>query len=267
MEITSKSRSSLFLAIVVITFSLLSPLSIAATDSKDVMFIGVHERINYREKSANGLWSGIDIMLLDAIFAHTPYRYELVELPWQRTLSSLQQGKVDMALSAALLPEREQYAWFTNEVFREGHNVLFSSKAKSPLFEHIESLSDIIDSDIRLGVVRGVSYSDEYDALKSDPRFTRHLIYLSETTPLADMLMHDRIDAFLDSEYGGLKMISQNPEYQAQVFPVQRVTSPQEAQTYLMFSKKTVSPEMTAKFDKAIKSLKADGSYQAILSH
>ena len=267
MGITSKPRNTFFWAIFLIIFLLLPQPLLAETKTKDIMLIGVHERINYREKSPNGFWSGIDIMLLDAIFANTPYRYELVELPWQRTLSSLQQGKVDMALSAALLPERELYAWFTSEIFREGHNVLFSSKAKSPLFEHMDSLSDIIGSDIRLGVVRGVSYSDEYDALKTDPRFTQHLIYLSETTPLADMLIHDRIDAFLDSEYGGLKMISENPDYQAKIIAVKRITSPQEAQTYLMFSKKTVSPEMAAIFDDAIELLKADGSYKTILNH
>lgn len=258
------------ISIITIGQVFLASLSIAAqaTVQQDkTLTIGIHERANYREKSANGQWYGIDIQLLDAIFAQTAYRYKLVELPWQRTLNSLQQGKVDMTVSAALLPERQNYAWFSKQVFRDGHNVLFTLKSKLPLFENVSSLSKLMNKNLRLGVVRGVSYSDEYDELASETWFSSNLIYLADTAPLADMLIHNRIDAYLDSEYGGMKIISENPDYQHQIRSVIRITSPEEAQTHLMFSKKTVTPEVVAIFDAALATLISDGTYQAILAN
>lgn len=227
--------------------------------------VGIHERTFYREKISANVWAGVDIDIVQAIFDQTDYHFEFVEYPWKRTLKMIEIGNVDIALSAARLPEREAFAFFTSVSFRQGHNVLFIDNKKQELFKGVGRLSDLKGLSYKLGVIRGISYSDEFERLVTEEWFSANLITLDEGARLPRMLLLGRIDGYLDSEYGGLYRINDDLEYKSRIKAHGYATTFQEAQTYLMFSKKSVTEAQVAVFDEALRKIKEDGQYARLL--
>lgn len=236
-----------------------------AQSSEEVFYVGVHERTFYREKIGPQRWAGVDIALIKAIFDQTGFKYEFIEYPWKRSLKNLENGTIDLVLSAAKFPQREQYAWFTEEVFRPGHNVLFIAKNKSDKFASFDSLSKMLDSELKIGAVRGVSYSDEFEQLRGNPKFDANLVILEKSKRLPRMILNGRIDGYLESEFGGQFFINQDITLQEQIIMHSYVTTEQEAQTFLMFSKTSVTAKQVTEFDKAILEIKRNGTYDNVL--
>lgn len=228
--------------------------------------IGIHERPFYREKSAGGSWSGVDIDLVTAIFKQSKHEFQLVELPWKRTLIELQTGKIDIALSAAKTEERMQYAYFSASSFRPGHNVLYIDVRKQNRFKQVQSLQDLLHRNFKIGVIRGVSYSDSYDALLRNKQFVVNLVVLDSTARLPHMLLKGRIDGYLDSEFGGTFKVNDNPLFKQKIIAKMKITNVEEAQTYLMFSKKSVTKEDVNVINLALDGVLAEGQLERIIA-
>lgn len=79
--------------------------------------IGVNQRDIYRMKNEEGIWTGLDIELITAVFRRTPYTFKVVDMPWTRVLKSIESGSIDITLAAVVAPERENYAFFLNKSF------------------------------------------------------------------------------------------------------------------------------------------------------
>ena len=69
-----------------------------------------------------------------------------------------------------------------------------------------------------------------------------------------------RVDAFIGSEFG-VKMWKPTDGKKHQIQTVFRLMSDEEAQTHIMYSKKSVSIEWVRKIDNTMKSLKESGAY------
>ncbi|XOV80901.1 MAG: substrate-binding periplasmic protein [Aestuariibacter sp.] len=235
-------------------------------DEQPILKIGVYERSFFHEKGPDGIWHGLDVDIVNGIFAKTQYTYEYVELPWKRTLLLMQSGDIDIALSAAPLPERKQYAIFSDTPFRLGHNALYVAKNNLTLFANINRLADIKNTNLRIGIMRGVSYSDEFEALKSEPWFQQHLITVDDPDRLPTMLLLRRVDGYLDSAYDGQRRVQSNPKAKSQISQYKLITSEEEATTYLMFSKHSMSEQAVQEINAAMRALVDSGEYQQLLA-
>lgn len=178
----------------------------------------------------------------------------------------LETGDVDIALSAAITPEREKYALFSKSIYRVGHNIMFIKIADKHRFYDVTTLANLEGSQLKLGVLRGTSYSDEYELLLTNSWFTRNLIVLEDKARLAKMLLAGRIDAFLEPQTGGNVRINENPEYKAQIIEHSTITTLEEAKTHLMFSRKTITTDQVDKIDDAIQKLRSTEQYQALFA-
>lgn len=249
----------------VFLLGLLSQSNISRAD-EELFYVGVHERTFYREKIGPQLWTGVDIALIKAVFEHTGFKYEFIEYPWKRSLKMLEHGKIHLVLSAAKFPKREEYAHFSKEVFRPGHNVLFIAKNKRDKFSSFDSLLNLLEFELKIGAVRGVSYSDEFEQLRGNPIFDANLVVLEERKRLPRMILNGRIDGYLDSEFGGQFFINEDIELKEKIVMHSYITTEHEAQTFLMFSKAAVTSEQVAEFDKALLEVKRNGTYDSILT-
>ena len=92
--------------------------------------VAINSRDIYRFKNAQGQWQGIDIELVKEIFLLTPHTYKLVEMPWARILKSIEQGDVDITVSASITPERLNFSYFSNHPFRYNEHMIFGHKNK-----------------------------------------------------------------------------------------------------------------------------------------
>ena len=226
--------------------------------------IGINERDIFRYKDENGDWAGKDIDLINDVFSRTSHQFKIISMPWQRVLKGLESGTVDMTLSASRSPERELYAFFSGHIFRHSHYMLFVLKSKLPLFESATQLSDLVDRDVLVGVLRGAIYSSSFNALLQDEKFVNLLAYVSNDKDLPSFVLKERVDAYIDSEIEGKYYLSKQPEYHQNVVPLFRITSDIEAEGRLMFSRKTVSQILVDEFDQALKALHESGAYDKI---
>lgn len=232
---------------------------------QDVLKIGVYQRPFFMEMNEQGQWQGMDLELAKAIFDEAEVEYEILQFPWKRVLHLIKLGKVDVALSAAPLEYRKDFAHFSQYPFRHGHNALYIDVKHQNLFEQVNKLKDLRGLPIRLATVRSVSYSDEFELLVNKDWFKAINIVLDHPSRLIEMVKKQRVHAYLDSEFEGTaKLIASNMQDTIKLHSY--LMSDEEALTYLMFSKKSVSTQQLQTIDDAMARLYVRGEYQAILN-
>ena len=237
---------------------------VSMAQDKKVLRVGVNERPVFSYRSTKTGFAGLDIELVKAIAQETGYELELVHYPWKRILYLLKLGRIDMTMSAADTEERRQYAHFSNEYFRLGHNMLFVLVEDLQKYSHIRSLRDLKSNKLKIAVQRGAAYSHEYDALSREAWFERNLHVLDSVDRKIESLLIGRVDAYIGSEIGSHDMLKKMQLTQ-RIVPLFYLMSDEEAQTHMMYSKKTVSTEQVAEIDAALARLKANGTYQKIV--
>ncbi|MDG1750804.1 MAG: transporter substrate-binding domain-containing protein [Thalassotalea sp.] len=246
--------------IVVLISLLLAPFQLFSQE----FIIGLNERDIYRYKNEKGEWAGKDIELLQAVFRRTPFTYKIVSMPWARVLKELETGAIDMSAAATVLPERKEYALFSQNNFRYSHHMLFVHKDKLDLFNSVKTLSDLIDVDVVIGALRGAIFYESYPTLLKNKKFSRRIAYVSDDQGMPDFVLKGRVDGYIESEIEGKHYLLSQPEYSKNIVPLFRITTDEQAGSKLMFSKETVTPEQVEVFDIALKALHESGEYDVI---
>lgn len=250
--------------------SISAPLTIEAEDTSSgstknrTLVVGVTLRPVFVTMDQQGNLEGLDIALARAIFAEAglPIRFEVY--PWKRIVHLLESGDVDVALSASDSDQRREFAHFSSEAFRLGHNLLFARKEDKTRFDLNGGLSQLKEMPVRLGVQRGVSYSYEYDTLLKSAEFHRRLVVVDTPARLVDLILIDRVDAFLGSERDLQTEIDKHNAHD-QIVPVFYLMSDKEASSHIMFSKASVPTQWVERVNQAMHNLKASGRYDEIM--
>ncbi len=187
-------------------------------------------------------------------FKRVGYDLEIRFVPWKRAMSEAKFGKVDGVLGAWYNVERTKSFEYTEFI---GKSTLIFIKRKSQNIEY-NTLKDL--KDYRIGVVRGYTYTDEFDKaafLKKD------IVPTTEQNLLK--LIHKRIDVTPDIEEVVHYIIkSKIPEY---LGSVESVGKPLKVHLiYNIISKKNpASKKIAQDFNIGLKMMKEDGTYDDIL--
>lgn len=115
---------------------------------------------------------GINIQLIDTIFKRLDIPYEIVfGTEDDRALDKIKRGEIDAILSISYTKERLSYLWFPEgfENANEPQNFMWSSeyvffckKGKESVFTNLSTLKEFADKNVIVGVIDGVSYSNEF---------------------------------------------------------------------------------------------------------
>ena len=228
---------------------------------KPELKVGVSGRPIFQYVDESGQFAGLDVELSKLIFREAGFEIRFIFYPWTRILHLVELGELDVALSAADSEERRKYAHFSTQALRLGHNVFYTSRSKQNKFQSMERLSQLKGTAFRMAVLRGAAYSFEYEALMDTEWFSNNLVFVDSPQRTLDMLAFGRVDAFIGSEYSVFKW-AQDIGYAEQLVPLFRLMSDSEAETHIMYSKKSVPMEWVNKVDAAMKRLKASGEYE-----
>ena len=258
----SMRKSSLCFFLFFSSLTLFSGKTLSATSEADIpeLRIGVSGRPVFQYIDENEQFAGLDVELSKLIFEEAGFRIRFIFYPWTRILYLVKLGELDVALSAADSEERMKYAHFSTEALRLGHNVFYTSRAKQGKFQSPQNMTQLKGKEFRLAVLRGASYSIEYDALLKADWFAESLVIVDSPKRTLDMLALGRVDAFIGSEYGVPKW-AQKIGFTEQLVPLFRLMTDEEAATHIMYSKKSVPKAWVDKVDAAMKRLKASGEY------
>jgi polar amino acid transport system substrate-binding protein len=204
--------------------------------------------------------TGMDVELMNAVFADMPCQLTYREGHWGRSLFEVKSGTLDALSSADATVERREWARFS-EPYRNDGMAMYMRKGTAKDFP-IKSLQDIASLDFRLGVLRDVNYGPEFKKIAKDPEFAKRLYYIeSSIEQRYKVLKANRIDAFT-YPLSAANQVDELTGGNVEVHPFMIVSSPQ----HVMFSRKSVSPEIVELFNASFKRVKASGVYDQILS-
>jgi ABC-type amino acid transport substrate-binding protein len=93
----------------------------AQESSAPVLRVGINEVPPFVIQEPDGSWRGISIDLWQAVAEQSGYRYELLPMPFERLLPSLEDGQLDVVVGAlTMTAEREARFDFTHPFYRTG---------------------------------------------------------------------------------------------------------------------------------------------------
>jgi len=211
----------------------------------------------YRDKQQHLV--GLDIEIFNAIIKQAGVQVSFTELPWERHLMFIKEGKMDVAMGASYNNVRKSYAYFTEPYRQETIKLFIRRKYQGHV--HIQNLTDLINSNYLIGVEGGYYYGEQYQRLIQRLDFRTHINEVLDIEQNVLMLMKDRIDGVLVDP---VTMQSFIKKYRLQNELIALPLTVYQTNIHIMLSKKTTDLTLLDKFNRAILRLKANGTIKKI---
>ncbi|MGH7341834.1 MAG: substrate-binding periplasmic protein, partial [Candidatus Rokuibacteriota bacterium] len=219
----------------------------------------------YAHFDRDGKPSGFDIALLREVGRRAGISFSFRQVDWLRTQTLIRDGELDFGLAAFRNQERDGYALYSASYRKETDSLFLrpavaaTMTAATPdaLFAEVGRLG------LRLGVVEGYDYGPRA-ARFLDELARQALVMVSRTdVENALKLAAGEIDGFLADRLSGYHALAaSHGRAIAQPVPAPVFVG----DVHVLFSRATVSPELVERFDRALATVVADGTYERIQS-
>lgn len=200
---------------------------------------------------------GFSYRLVKEIFKDGPYSVKFLSVPYARVVKMIENDEVDAALHVTKDVENKENFYFSKEVFIIAKAYLYYDKDSN---ENFKDLSQIPDG-TPVGKMIDFEYGKEFQIHKS--RFK--LFKVSDQEQLINLLKIGRIKVaamYNRIALHTLKKMGKNHDQLRRGFFLNN------SKTYLAFNKKRKHTSELAKFyDKRLRKLKENGTYQKIISY
>lgn len=204
---------------------------------------------------------GLDIDLQREILQRLDCEMTLINLPWARALKELEIGRLDILPGAYRRPEREKYAYFAGPVL-VSRNVLFAHVDAVDKWP-ITRLTELVNTDFKLGAQLGVSYGKDYDLLVQDANYQKKIVYNGKRGNLWRMIEAGRLDGIVADELTGQIELN-DLEFSNKIIMTSVIVSDESAE--IAFSKQSTTPEFLQKYQAVVDELRKEGGIKAIAS-
>lgn len=209
----------------------------------------------YHYASPNGGMAGIDYELVTEAVRRMGCTIVWKEMPRNRAMTLVREGRLDGVAGVTLTEERQGYARFSRHL-RLGRNILLVRRGYGDSLT-FRTLDGLADSSFRLGVVPGAQYSQTYERLLAEGRLDDNNIQVSTLDGAVTMLVRGRIDGFITGELVARQLVAEmGVDDQVEVHP----TPIENATAYVMFSRRSVAPDIVERFNAALDTMDADGT-------
>ena len=197
---------------------------------------------------------GADSHFLALLQQRTGCQFDIVVLPRSRVWAEMKAGTLDIATAVIATPERESYAYVLP--YLQTRNVVLINKGFAG---RASSLSELAQSGLRMGAVRGFRHEPAYDALLDTLRQRNQVLEASDVQENLRFLQRGMVDAVVSQPMVYRAYLS---EAQLRNTIVMRDWAPaQEASVGgLMLSHTTFTVAQAKRWDKLIDTLQKDGS-------
>ncbi|QRY80985.1 amino acid ABC transporter substrate-binding protein [Pseudomonas sp. PDNC002] len=224
----------------------------SALRAEEVLRIAADRWPPYADQGLPG--NGVAVDMVRAALKRAGFASAYIEVPWPRVLHGVKNGEYDLVADAWYTPEREVYGEYS-EPYLINRVRLIKRRGSSITFTRLADLYPY-----RIAVVRGYSYSADFN---NDPQLQRVPVF--SFVNAAMMLQVGRVDLTLEDEItarhhfnGDLAEVKEQLEF----LPVPLA---ENGLRILVSRHNPRHAEIVAAFDKAIREMKADGSYDALM--
>ncbi len=221
------------------------------------MRIGYENEPPFHFRNADDLVIGTDADLVRNTLAAFGCKASFIEHPWPRTLVSIEEGSLDMAMGASFKANRAEWAYYSIPYKFIEHN-LFTNTDKT---QQVSGVEDFLSSGNRLGVVNGWAYPVEIRDLVENPVYSDVVVKVTGFEKLPMMLERSHVEgiianpktlqALLEDMESGHKF-SSRASYQEEL--------------HFLFSKKTAKPQMILDFNNTLYRLIYNGTRYRIFN-
>lgn len=222
--------------------------------------IGWEQWEPYQFKDSSGNFAGLDLEVVKTVLEESGCKTSFIGISWQRLLISIENGSMDVAMGASKSPEREGYANFSIP-YRDESYALFLRKNDNVKYK-IKKLDDLVENNLRFGIVRGYFYGKQFNEEIKNPRFKGLVEEVRDDDSNIKKLKNGRIQGCFIDPYAGiakLKKMDLLNQIDKSPFAVESGT------IHAMFSKKSVSLDIVKAFDSGLQELKNSGRLAKII--
>lgn len=208
---------------------------------------------------------GMNVDLINAIFSEAGLEWTEVlfdPMSSARRIAVLTEGAFDFIAAATPSAEREKIAYFSVPYRSENVGLLVRKGASDSL--PMATLKDFAKlPETRMAAVQGAYYGPAFAALLQDPEMSKRIDLIGASPEIRLRLLLSGRDQFVVGESFTLLFNARQLGYadQVEIHPLVIDSSP----ICLMFSRKTVSPSVVERVNRAITSLQARGDIERIL--
>ncbi len=156
-------------------------------------------------------WYELHHRLLTLLTDEAGCTLEVISSPWSRSLSLLEQGKIDLMLTMSYTAERNRYADFIGVHYVE-ESVLVLHK---DYLHQVNKLTDIQQLPGTIGVLRDAFYGDAFERIKDDAAYQPFLQYANSLTQKLNMLKRQRVLGMIEDKTQFLQWSRAYPELAA----------------------------------------------------
>jgi polar amino acid transport system substrate-binding protein len=214
-------------------------------------------------KSELSKLTGIDIEFIRNLLKSEKMKF--VEIPWEKREEALASGEVDILLGMTQTPERLE-KFRASIPYRKEEDALFLLKTSQSSY-HIQTMSDLLHSwsqgDIRIGVIKGFSYSDPHlNAFIHDPKNQSYIVYADNEKENVHHLLHGEIDGFLADSLSGATAIWKESRSQR----ISQIPFGPKVSIAFMFNPKVVSEKDLNAFNATLEASLKKGKYEKLVT-
>ncbi|MFC7334228.1 substrate-binding periplasmic protein [Rhodocista pekingensis] len=213
----------------------------------------------YQYRMEDGRLEGIDLRLVKEATRRMGCALEWEEGPRSRLLARLREGRIDAIAGLSHTDEREAFGLYSHP-YREGANVLVVRRGESGRWR-CRTLEELAGLDFRLGVILGAMPSREFETMLLSGRLARVAVQVPTVETARAMLQRGRIDGYFDGALVLQRLLASGRVEGMEAHPLSLAND-----AYVLFSRRSVTPETVGRFDAALDAMAADGSRESIIA-
>lgn len=206
----------------------------------------------------NGELKGFTAAIIQEAFKRMDQPIAIKVYPFARAIQMIQDGDADAIFTAAKNPEREAFADFCSEVLVDQKMSLFVPANSALTFDG--DLSKL--RQYRIGVILGYRYGAVFDSAVDNEVLTK-LDAVNSAESNAKKLVAGRIDLWMSNREQALFTIKTQGLSEAITALEPAV---QVIPSYLAFSKKRNLETVRKAFDRTLRQMKDDGTYERLIA-
>lgn len=201
---------------------------------------------------------GLAVRLVDALGARIGREFRITLHPWKRLLKMLRLGQADGVTLILRTAEREEYLRYTIVLLESRESLYYSS-------ERLEDFQWRTFRDLegyRIGLVDGYTYGEPF--LQGVSALDLRVEYANDDAANFRKLVEGRVDLVLADDAVASSLLASHPSWRE---VVERAEQPVAVYPYHMaFSRKSPAADLVPGINRAIESMREDGTLATILS-
>jgi polar amino acid transport system substrate-binding protein len=217
----------------------------------------------------DSIWQGMDVDVLNALSAKTGLSYQVITMPFKRSMSELAKGEIDIVVNLTKNAERSEVMNWLGPIRNTKIALVVAKRNQGPSIANINDLLQVLTAKRQpLGKVIGVSYSPFLDQqLQENTRLMAQTWSSATRNQIVEMLRKDRIFGFFQDEFEASSLIQAHknqPNEPYADFAIRPTTIDDTNLGAFFGVSKKLSPEVMFKLSRAFEQIQADGTLEQI---